>query len=191
MTSSFEEGADEANATVTRGHAHIRFDATVGDYRICDDCSEYGTRIFRDGRSIAGGQAEAASRKLGTVPGARSVGFKDLISLCPPPSASLTGRGFLSVIKKDRICMTRALQAVRSGLSRASACGNLLSYVIDLKHIRWLSRNHYVRLGNYVRLPVVSGHPEERRGSILGVLPRFWGCFSPIWVVFGVGAIGG
>ena len=40
-------------------------------------------------------------------------------------------------------------------------------------------------------MPVVSGHPEERRGSILRVLPRFWACFSPVWVVFGVGAIGG
>jgi hypothetical protein len=48
----FEEGADEANATVSRGHAHIRFDAETGAYRICDDGSEYGTRIFRDGRSI-------------------------------------------------------------------------------------------------------------------------------------------
>jgi len=46
----FEEGADEANATVSRSHAHIRLDA--GDYRICDDESEYGTRIFRDGRPI-------------------------------------------------------------------------------------------------------------------------------------------
>jgi hypothetical protein len=48
----FEEGADEANATVSRGHAHIRFDAETGAYRLCDDGSEYGTRIFRDGRSI-------------------------------------------------------------------------------------------------------------------------------------------
>lgn len=46
----FEEGADEANATVSRGHAHIRMEA--GEYRICDDESEYGTRVFRDGRSI-------------------------------------------------------------------------------------------------------------------------------------------
>lgn len=55
----FEEGADEANATVSRGHAHIRFDAGTGEYHIRDDGSEYGTRIFRDGRSIevpAGGQ---------------------------------------------------------------------------------------------------------------------------------------
>jgi len=100
MTSSFEEGADEANATVTRGHAHIRFDATVGDYRICDDCSEYGTRIFRDGRSIAGGQAEAASRKLGTAAGARSVGFKELISL--PASFGVTHREGVSFSYKKR-----------------------------------------------------------------------------------------
>jgi len=46
----FEEGADEANATVSRKHAHIRLDG--GDYRICDDGSEFGTRVFRDGRSI-------------------------------------------------------------------------------------------------------------------------------------------
>ena len=46
----FEEGADEANATVSRKHAHIRVDS--GDYRLCDDGSEFGTRVFRDGRSI-------------------------------------------------------------------------------------------------------------------------------------------
>lgn len=45
----FEEG-DEANATVSRRHAHIRRDA--GAYRICDDGSEFGTRVFRDGRAI-------------------------------------------------------------------------------------------------------------------------------------------
>ena len=46
----FEDGADEANATVSRRHAHIRLDA--GEYRICDDESEFGTRVFRDGRPI-------------------------------------------------------------------------------------------------------------------------------------------
>jgi hypothetical protein len=45
----FEEG-EEANATVSRRHAHIRLDA--GEYRICDDESEFGTRVFRDGRAI-------------------------------------------------------------------------------------------------------------------------------------------
>jgi FHA domain len=46
----FEEGAEEANATVSRKHAHIRLEG--GDYRLCDDGSEFGTRVFRDGRSI-------------------------------------------------------------------------------------------------------------------------------------------
>ena len=46
----FEEGGDEANATVSRRHAHIVREA--GDYRICDDESEFGTRVFRDGRPI-------------------------------------------------------------------------------------------------------------------------------------------
>ncbi len=46
----FEEGADEAAGTVSRKHAHIRREE--GDYRICDDGSEFGTRVFRDGRSI-------------------------------------------------------------------------------------------------------------------------------------------
>ena len=48
----FEEGADEVNATVSRGHAHIAFDPASGSYRVCDEASEYGTRVFRDGRSI-------------------------------------------------------------------------------------------------------------------------------------------
>ena len=46
----FEEGADEANATVSRKHAHIRRED--GDYRLCDDGSEFGTRVFREGRQI-------------------------------------------------------------------------------------------------------------------------------------------
>lgn len=48
----FEEGGDDANATVSRAHAHIRFDRAARQYRICDDESEFGTRIFREGRSI-------------------------------------------------------------------------------------------------------------------------------------------
>jgi hypothetical protein len=58
----FEEGADEANATVSRGHAHIRLDA--GEYRICDDDSEYGTRVFRDGRSIEVPRGNRRGEKL-------------------------------------------------------------------------------------------------------------------------------
>jgi hypothetical protein len=46
----FEEGVDEANGTVSRRHAHIRLDA--GEFRVCDDESEFGTRVFRDGRPI-------------------------------------------------------------------------------------------------------------------------------------------
>jgi hypothetical protein len=46
----FEEDGDEANATVSRKHAHIRL--ADGDYRICDEGSEFGTRVFRDGRTI-------------------------------------------------------------------------------------------------------------------------------------------
>ena len=55
----FEEGADPANATVSRRHAHIRYDAAAAEYRLSDDGSEYGTRLFRDGRTIevpAGGK---------------------------------------------------------------------------------------------------------------------------------------
>ena len=46
----FEEGEDEVNGTVSRRHAHIRRDA--GEYRLCDDESEFGTRVFRNGRPI-------------------------------------------------------------------------------------------------------------------------------------------
>jgi FHA domain-containing protein len=46
----FEEGGDPANTTVSRKHAHIR--RTADEYRLCDDESEFGTRIFRDGRQI-------------------------------------------------------------------------------------------------------------------------------------------
>jgi hypothetical protein len=46
----FEEGGDEANATVSRRHAQIRLDD--GEYRLCDEGSEFGTRVLRDGRAI-------------------------------------------------------------------------------------------------------------------------------------------
>jgi hypothetical protein len=58
----FEEGADEANATVSRKHAHIRLEA--GDYRLCDDGSEFGTRVFRDGRSIVVPAGDRRGEKL-------------------------------------------------------------------------------------------------------------------------------
>lgn len=55
----FDEG-DEISATVSRRHAQIRYDAEAGEYRIADDGSEYGTRIFRDGRGI---EAPAGNRR--------------------------------------------------------------------------------------------------------------------------------
>jgi hypothetical protein len=58
----FEEGADESNATVSRKHAHIRLEA--GDYRLCDDGSEFGTRVFRDGRSIEVPHGDRRGEKL-------------------------------------------------------------------------------------------------------------------------------
>ncbi len=58
----FEEGADEANATVSRKHAHIRVDGA--DYRLCDDGSEFGTRVFREGRSIEVPAGDRRGEKL-------------------------------------------------------------------------------------------------------------------------------
>ena len=58
----FEEGADETSATVSRKHAHISLDN--GDYRLCDDGSEFGTRVFRDGRSIEVPKGNRRGEKL-------------------------------------------------------------------------------------------------------------------------------
>jgi pSer/pThr/pTyr-binding forkhead associated (FHA) protein len=48
---AFDE-ADDAGATVSRAHAHIRYSATSGEFRLRDDNSAYGTRIVREGRTI-------------------------------------------------------------------------------------------------------------------------------------------
>jgi hypothetical protein len=48
----FDTAADDANSTVSRSHAHIRFDSNTGEWRIFDDGSSLGTTIFRDGRRI-------------------------------------------------------------------------------------------------------------------------------------------
>jgi hypothetical protein len=48
----FPEGADDANATVSRSHAHLRFDPATGEWRIYDDGSSLGTAVFRDGHRI-------------------------------------------------------------------------------------------------------------------------------------------
>jgi FHA domain len=48
----FPEQAPEANPSVSRAHAHIRFDAPSGEWRIFDDGSSIGTTLFREGRRI-------------------------------------------------------------------------------------------------------------------------------------------
>jgi hypothetical protein len=48
----FAEQAHEANASVSRSHAHIHFDAASGEWRIYDDGSSLGTSLFREGRRI-------------------------------------------------------------------------------------------------------------------------------------------
>jgi hypothetical protein len=58
----FEEGVAEENSTVSRKHAHIRIDGP--DYRLCDDGSEFGTRVFRDGRSIEVPAGDRRGEKL-------------------------------------------------------------------------------------------------------------------------------
>jgi hypothetical protein len=48
----FPEAAHEANASVSRSHAHMRFDFAAGEWRIYDDGSSLGTGIFREDRRI-------------------------------------------------------------------------------------------------------------------------------------------
>ena len=47
---------------MSRKHAHIRVDGS--DYRLCDDGSEFGTRVFRDGRSIEVPAGDRRGEKL-------------------------------------------------------------------------------------------------------------------------------
>lgn len=49
---SFPEEAHEANASVSRSHAHISFDDASAQWRIFDDGSSLGTLLFREGRRI-------------------------------------------------------------------------------------------------------------------------------------------
>lgn len=48
----FPEGAHEANPSVSRAHAHLRFDPSSNEWRIFDDGSSIGTTLFREGRRI-------------------------------------------------------------------------------------------------------------------------------------------
>ncbi len=48
----FPDNAHEANATVSRSHAHIAFDQDAAVWRIFDDGSSIGTTLFRAGRRV-------------------------------------------------------------------------------------------------------------------------------------------
>ena len=49
----FTDGTDEVNQTVSRIHARIQYDEEAGEFRIHDEQSEQGTRIFRNSTSIS------------------------------------------------------------------------------------------------------------------------------------------
>jgi hypothetical protein len=49
---SFVDAGDETSQSVSRAHAHIRFDEATGDARLHDDGSTHGTRVVRSGRTI-------------------------------------------------------------------------------------------------------------------------------------------
>ncbi len=48
----FPDGTHEANASISRSHAHIQFDRASGEWRIFDDGSTFGTSLFRAGKRI-------------------------------------------------------------------------------------------------------------------------------------------
>ena len=54
----------EAEATVSREHAYIRYDAEADRYRVCDYQSTRGTSVFRDGRRIEVPRASARGVQL-------------------------------------------------------------------------------------------------------------------------------
>lgn len=49
---AFWDVEDEINPTVSRAHAHIRFEEGGAEFRLIDDGSARGTRIVREGRTI-------------------------------------------------------------------------------------------------------------------------------------------
>ena len=49
---AFLDGDDEVSQSVSRTHAHIRFDALSGEAMLHDDGSTHGTRVVRAGRTI-------------------------------------------------------------------------------------------------------------------------------------------
>jgi hypothetical protein len=48
----FLDSGEEINSTVGRAHAAVFYDPEKQEFRIVDEVSRYGTRIFREGRSI-------------------------------------------------------------------------------------------------------------------------------------------
>jgi FHA domain-containing protein len=56
----FQEGGDDTDQTVSREHAHIKFDEKTGEFRLYDDGSAYGTRILREGQNI---EVQASNRR--------------------------------------------------------------------------------------------------------------------------------
>jgi hypothetical protein len=48
----FLDNGDDVNATVGRAHATVLYSPEKDEHRIIDEVSRYGTRIFRQGRSI-------------------------------------------------------------------------------------------------------------------------------------------
>jgi hypothetical protein len=49
---AFSDRDDDISQSVSRTHAHIRFDPATGDARVHDDGSTHGTRVARGGRTI-------------------------------------------------------------------------------------------------------------------------------------------
>jgi hypothetical protein len=49
---AFVDDADPINQSVSRSHAHIRFDDASGEIHLHDDGSTHGTRVVRAGRTI-------------------------------------------------------------------------------------------------------------------------------------------
>ncbi len=49
---AFLDGDDEVSQSVSRTHAHIRFEAGTGEAHLHDDGSTHGTRVVRAGRTI-------------------------------------------------------------------------------------------------------------------------------------------
>lgn len=50
---AFASEADDVQASVSRAHAHLQWDAEARAYRVFDDGSAQGTRVLRDGRELA------------------------------------------------------------------------------------------------------------------------------------------